>query len=626
MRPSVLLFHYMEPNRFDSLLAGQGMKTASRAGIRLCGIMAVGSFLLVFHNYGLNIFPAKRIDFPTDQIRSFSTERTFAYVYAIDPDEPGDTSTNQRSRARLFENNSPLSPRVRIVAETRLVGGGRWTHEPGRIVFSTSDNTDPRQNGRTYVLYLPRFYSLVTGRLSVLIFVLSSLALCWLVRKRATPAGSSTVPPSRWRRHALGAVLLFSVGLYCNTGTLAPYAITSWPYVDKETGYLYNTDHTHFRALFYFVDGRDRGKWDHALLLRRILFPVLAWPLMKLAGFKAGGALAAMLFNVAGLAAGIYLLWRRIGERGAIFAGWILALYPGAGYWGGLPYPYALIFPCSLLLTCGLLYLGEAKGGRLVALSLAMGLAYLGYDLAPFFLPTSLLLLFWYRRWGAALVSFGLQLLPLALWLLFLTRSLDQPLKNSNSGVYWVVFTSYFHGPPLVEWWSQVSNIGEVGLDVFFGANFIFLPALFLAVVALNPLTSRIRLLPAETALLLVTLGLFLFNNLAPAYGGTWEMHGAWIARLYQPVFPVLVLFAARWWQALPPVGPVLRRLISGTLVAAVAGNALIMFGPVLNNPWKISEAAFYRFYNHTDIHSVYEGCLRDFGRRPLGFTKPQSE
>ena len=616
----------MEPNRFDSSMANQETKTAYQAGIQLCSLLAIGSFLLLFHNYGLNIFPAERIDIPTDQIRPLSSERTFAYVYEIDPDEPGDTATNQRSRARLFEDNTPLSPRLHLLAETRLVGGGRWTHEPGRIVFSTSDNTDPRQNGRTYVLYLPRLYSLVIGRLSALAFVISILTLYWLARKRATPAGASLVPSNHWRWHVLGAVLLFSVGLYCNTGTLAPYAITFWPYVDKETGYLYNTDHTHFRVLFYFVDGRDRKVWDHALLLRRVLFPALAWPLMKLAGFKAGGALAALLFNGAGLAAGVFLLRQRIGERGAIFAGWILALYPGAAYWGGLPYPYALIFPCSLLLTCGLLYLVEAKGGRLVALSLAMGVAYLGYDLVPFFVPASLLLLLWHRRWGAAVLSLGLQLLPLALWLLILAYGLNQPLKNSNSGVYWVVLSSYFHGPKLGEWWSQVSNIGEVGLDVFFGTNFIFLPALFLAVVAFNPFTSRIRLLPVETALLLVTLGLFLFNNLAPSYGGTWEMRGAWIARLYQPVFPVLVLFAARWWQALPPTGLALRRLIWGTLAVVIVGNALIVFGPILNNPWKVSEAAFYRFYNHTDIHSVYEDCLRNFGRRPLGFTKPQPE
>ena len=31
-------------------------------------------------------------------------------------------------------------------------------------------------------------------------------------------------------------------------------------------------------------------------------------------------------------------------------------------------------------------------------------------------------------------------------------------------------------------------------------------------------------------------------------------MRGTWIARIYQPVFPALVVFCARWFAALPPL------------------------------------------------------------------------
>src|SRR5580698_6084393 len=77
-------------------------------------------------------------------------------------------------------------------------------------------------------------------------------------RRRPASTGSIAAAPaaSRWRRHVVGAGAVFLLGLYCNTGTLAPYGNTAPGYVDPATGYLYNTDHFHFRLLFYFVDGR----------------------------------------------------------------------------------------------------------------------------------------------------------------------------------------------------------------------------------------------------------------------------------------------------------------------------------------------------------------------------------
>ena len=102
-------------------------------------------------------------------------------------------------------------------------------------------------------------------------------------------------------------------------------------------------------------------------------------------------------------------------------------------------------------------------------------------------------------------------------------------------------------------------------------------------------------------------------------------MRGTWIARLYQPVFPVLIIFIARWWQHLPEGRPRLRVFAGAAVGLALLGNALVIFGPILNNPGRISEQAFYRFYNHTDVHWIYGDYLRDFGRRPLGFPEPQS-
>ena len=592
----------------------------------ILGLGALAAFVLFVHNYGFSLLPAERIPMLPARMQPIWK---FSYVYSFDGSQP-DLPLNWRNRTEILENGEPLQHNRIGEAEVQLVGGGRWLHEPGRLIFTTTDNSDPRKNGRSYILKSPIFYTERIGRTAGGILLFCVLGLYALnrpqnaVRSLADKGVYPTKQP-RWRLHLAGATLLFLFGLYCNTGTLTPYAVTTIPHVDKATGYLYNGDHVHFKVLFSFVDNAHRSVWNHALLLRRILYPVIAYPLMKLFGFEIGGTLMSLLLNITGFV--LFLCWlrRRVGERGAIFAGWILAISPGATYWGGMPYPYALIFPGSLMLMAGMVELSETADGRVAAvLSLAMGVLYLGYDFAVFFLPASLLLLLWKGRFRRAAVSLVLQALPLAIWLWVMSAVLKQSLENSNTGVYHQILVSYSRMTG-AQWGSALATAWDAGGNVLFGANFIFLPALFVLVVVLNPLTSRIRFRPAEICLLLSVLGVFLLNNLAPAYGG-WDMHGSWVSRLYQPVFAAFILFMARWWQDLPP-RPVLSRIgLKTVAVLAIAGNALIVFGPILDNPFKLSEFAFYRFYNHSEAHEDYTFFLNTevYKRRPLGFPKPQ--
>jgi hypothetical protein len=584
-------------------------------------LATAASFLLVFHNYGLDILPDRLVRISPAQIRPYSSEKTFAYVVDFDGSE-ADRWPSARSRVRFFEDAHAYSVRQHQTDEVILVGGDRFAHQPGRIVFSTVENTDPRTNGHAYSFLTPVLYSTAIGDTAMLVFL--SCVVAW----RFAPRGDRHLPAppsgfSRANAHLAGATALFLIGLYCNTGTLAPYANTSTPLVVPTTGYAYNGDHIHFRVLFDFVDGRDRSVWDHAILLRRILFPVLGWPLMKLLGFEIGGTVTSLILNTAAFAAALFVLRRWIGERGAVFAGWIMALYPGAAYWAGLPYTYALIFPSSLLLMLALMRLAGPGGLRTVAaVSLAMGVAYLGYDLAITFMPASLIILCWRRRFIDAAVSLVLQAAPLAAWLFALGHVFHQPLQNGNTGIYLTVLGELAHPSAGGWWWQQALHAPGNGSDIFFAANFIFLPALFLVALALDPVTSRVRLHIAEVALLASGLALFAMLNLAPSDAGGWEMRGTWISRLYQPVFPALIVFTARWWQGLPALSRGCRVLVGISLAGATLGDALIVFGPILNDPWHISETAFYRFYDHTDAHTFYEQNLKDLGRRPLGFTR----
>ncbi len=56
------------------------------------------------------------------------------------------------SRLVLLEDGRPLGPPHALHAEIRELGGGRLSHWHGQLLFSTSDNSDPATNGRTYAV------------------------------------------------------------------------------------------------------------------------------------------------------------------------------------------------------------------------------------------------------------------------------------------------------------------------------------------------------------------------------------------------------------------------------------------------------------------------------------------
>ena len=588
----------------------------------LAALAAVG-FLLVVQNFAFDLLPRRTVEVPAASIAPFSPGKTFGYVFRLEGAEP-DVWPNLRSRVEFFEDGRRYGQRLRQADGVLLAGGDRFSHEPGRIIFSSTDNTDPRTNGRHYWLTEPILYGEAAGDTGIALLALGVGGL-YLATRRTLAARAPDRPAARHpRAHLLGATALFLAGLYFNTGTLTPYAITTSPVVDPQTGFAYNPDHIHFRVLFDFVDGAQRSVWDHAILLRRILFTVVGWPLMKLLGFELGGTLTGLALNLGAFLLALAWIRRRIGLRGAVASGWLLALYPGAAYWVGLPYSYSLIFPSSLLLALALAELAEPLPvGRVAILSLGMGIAYLGYDLAAIFVPASVVVLLSRRRIGTAIASVLLQGAPLAGWLWMLSHPFRQSLHTPNADIYASVLRAYLPPFGVDRWLQALAHVPSIAGDVFFASNFVFLPLLFVFAVSVNPLTSRIRGHVSEIALLASGAALFVLLNAAPREMGGWEMRGTWISRIYQPVFPALVLFIARWWQALPALRWPQGAVVAAVLATTFAGNALVVFGPIAMNPLGVSETAFYRFYNHTDGHGVYVANLSSLGRRPLGFGEP---
>jgi hypothetical protein len=79
-------------------------------------------------------------------------EGEFMYVIHFDRQTGvADTPENRtRSPIAIYENDRPLGPPHSSTTEIKSHGRGRYVHWEQSLYFSSSDNTDPRSNGRQY--------------------------------------------------------------------------------------------------------------------------------------------------------------------------------------------------------------------------------------------------------------------------------------------------------------------------------------------------------------------------------------------------------------------------------------------------------------------------------------------
>ena len=434
-----------------------------------------------------------------------------------------------------------------------------------------------------------------------------------------TPAPTRGPSPARFRVHLVGACVLLALAIWLSSGTMTPVASTFFaPIVSQPCGYLYNVDHPLHEATFRMLDGQPPEEWRFSIVLRRILFPLLAYPFMKAAGFEVGGFVASVLCQVVALLALGLFLRRRHGEDAALIGIWLLATYPGITYWAALPYAYVAIVPASIGLFILLTKLDEQPGLRSAAtICTAMGVLLTAYDLLPFFGLAAVLVLLRRGRLGQLPIALAGLAAATLLSLLALKLVFHVDWANKNTAIYGIVARAYLHPPPPGIWLRSVSDLLPVLVANYFCSNLVFLPALFLVVV----IVVRQPLSLVEAALLTAGALIFLFNNLAPPYVGRWQMRGMFIPRLYQPVFVALVVYCARVagaWRALPL--PKARLLLVAVILAIVA-NASIAFGPVARIPW--AGHIYHRFYMHSGPDEM-DRQLTLHGRRPLGFCAPR--
>jgi len=423
----------------------------------------------------------------------------------------------------------------------------------------------------------------------------------------------------RFRPHLIAACFVMLVAIWLSSGTMYPYASTwAFPIVSKSCGYLFNLDNPQYRAAFDMLDGAPRNAWEWSITVRRILYPLVAFPFMKVAGFVVGGFIASALINVGALIAMALFLRRRWGDRAAIVGAWLLAVYPGVTYWGALPYANATIVPVSCGLFMLLTRLDErAELKSVLVTSLGMGVLVTAYDLLPYFGVAAMIVLFHRRRWSAMPIAVaGMVSGPLLVWFV-LTRLVHLQWSNINTDIYGIMLRNYLHPPAIGVWLRSLAGFPRIVGQVFFFSNMVFLPMLFLLALII----ARARLTIVERALFIAVALVFLFNNLGPPNPATDQMRGEYIPRIYQPLGAALLVYCARVLGSLEALDRTKARFITGVFALALLGNVSVAFGPVAHVPW--AGPIYQRFYFHSFLESM-DTNLALYGRRPLGFCSPR--
>ncbi len=146
---------------------------------------------------------------------SFQPERGFAYVA---PTHLPELSSHERpSPARILENGSPLPGGGNSLHDDiRRSGRGRYSFWHDFVYFATSDNTDPRTNGRKYEISFPRSLDdgsarILYGITFIAVFGVALLALriAWRKREGLRRLWPERVASPANRRARVAAILAF---------------------------------------------------------------------------------------------------------------------------------------------------------------------------------------------------------------------------------------------------------------------------------------------------------------------------------------------------------------------------------------------------------------------------------
>lgn len=431
----------------------------------------------------------------------------------------------------------------------------------------------------------------------------------------------STTGPAIW--YGL-LVIGIALTVWLGSGSIAPYASSHRTPRLNECGYLLNLDHPHFLATFSMLNGEPRSTWEWSVVLRRILYPLLAFPWMKLLGFEAGGFFASMIINsLAGLFLVRHVL-RVTGHTAAFVTGALLVMYPGITYWGGLPYGYSVI--PALVIGCFISLSKIASGPcltRVLVWSGIIGICCTGYDLLPVYAPATVLVLIYLRRFSLILPAVGAMVLPTVAVALYLSYFKGVALTNSNSGIYLSIISAFLSPSAALyhEWFNLILAAPYIFAHNFLFSNFFALPVAFILVYGVGRFLFGAPLSVVEWSVAMATILVWSINNFAPPYSG-WQMRGVWIARIYQPIFIVFMMYIGRAF-AMTGSHLVARTGMGMAIMACIVAHWLVVVGPLFGLV-KPADKVYYEFYHHSQPGD-FALNIDMYGARPLGFCQKKS-
>lgn len=159
--------------------AHSGWLTESRR-VRIAWIVAATALLLLVSD-ALRVGPAASRVVSPEEIahqsgHSYSfVPRLVGAVPLLTIVPPSNGAAPRRSRAQLYEDGRALGPAQAEHAAIAASGMGRFSHwgdqDVAAVIFSTSDNTDPRTNGRSYAVRAPWHLKPAIVAVALLLFV-----------------------------------------------------------------------------------------------------------------------------------------------------------------------------------------------------------------------------------------------------------------------------------------------------------------------------------------------------------------------------------------------------------------------------------------------------------------------
>ena len=134
MRPSGPLFHWFSVAAVSAWLL-----------LAACWLLVRG---LLPARYALMTVRAMFRRRHRGELQDFRPEQGHCFVATIREGVPSDADIG--SRLVVLENGVPLAAAHSPHDDIRRLGAGRYSHWTSNVYLATSDNSDPRSNGRRY--------------------------------------------------------------------------------------------------------------------------------------------------------------------------------------------------------------------------------------------------------------------------------------------------------------------------------------------------------------------------------------------------------------------------------------------------------------------------------------------